>query len=103
MDKEIDEKLNICDPELIEDIKLAVDVEILPTEFTITDIERWLLKSDIKKNDGTAYAKISREQLVNYAKYTPVTKKRKQRVLYTNYTEKLFSFNPLIHCESGKL
>lgn len=89
------QSINMCDYALIEDIKLAVDVERLPREFTVSDIEDWMKKDHVKKLDGTPYPAISLELLANYSRYTPITKKRKHKVLYMSFNGKLFSFNPL--------
>lgn len=84
----------MCDRALIDDIKLGVEVEQLPHQFTTSDIDEWMQKHQIKKLDGTPYPPISRELLINYSRHTPVTKKRKQKVLYASLNEKVFSFNP---------
>ncbi|MBC8015141.1 MAG: hypothetical protein H7X79_05285 [Sporomusaceae bacterium] len=88
------ETIKMCDSTLIEDIKLAVDIERLPREFTVSDIDEWMKKDHITKLDGTAYPKVSLELLTNYSKHTPITKKRKQKVLYTSLNGQVFSFNP---------
>lgn len=84
----------MCERGLIYDIKLAVEVEQLPTEFTTEDIERWMNANEIKRVDGTPYPPISYELLANYSHFIPVTKKRKQKVLYMSPDGKQFSFNP---------
>jgi len=89
-----DESINMCDSALIEDMKLAVEVEKLPTQFTLSDIEEWMEKEDIKKLDGTSYPKVTIELLVNYSRYTPITKKRKKKVLYSSLNAQFFSFTP---------
>ncbi len=86
--------INMCDPALIHDIKLAVDVEQLPTQFTVEELTEWMKRENIKKNDGTSYPELSLELLTNYAKHTPITQKRKQKVLYCSHNGKVFSFNP---------
>lgn len=88
------EPIKMCDAALIEDMKLAVDTERLPTEFTLADIEEWMKNDQVKKLDGTPYPELSLELLTNYSLYTPITKKRKQKVLYVNSKGSLFSFNP---------
>ena len=88
------DSIMMCDRALIDDIKLGVEVEQLPTEFTVADIEHWMEKYQVKKIDGTPYPPISQELLTNYSLHTPITKKRKQKVLYTSPNGKLFSFNP---------
>ncbi len=88
------ESLVLCEASLIEDMKLAVDAEMLPTQFTISDIKKWMAEDHIQRPDGTLYPEITTELLYNYARHTPVTKKRKQKVLYVNSTSSLFSFNP---------
>ena len=84
----------MCDRALIDDIKLGVEVEQLPTQFTTAEIAEWMEKNQVKKLDGTPYPPISQELLINYSRHTPVTKKRKQKVLYASLNEKVFSFNP---------
>ncbi len=91
---EITDLINICDPELVHELKLAVDAERLPREFTTSDVLHWMKDEAIKKSDGTEYPKITRELLANYAKHTPVTKKRRQKVLYMSPNGKVFAFNP---------
>lgn len=88
------EPIKMCDAALIEDMKLAVDTERLPTEFTLTDIKEWIENDQVKKLDGTPYPEISLELLLNYSLHTPITKKRKQKVLYSSPNGRLFSFNP---------
>ncbi|EIW17115.1 MULTISPECIES: hypothetical protein [Pelosinus] len=88
------ESLVLCEASLIEDMKLAVDAEMLPTQFTISDIKKWMAEDQIQRPDGTLYPEITTELLYNYARHTPITKKRKQKVLYVNSTSSLFSFNP---------
>jgi hypothetical protein len=88
------ESLVLCEASLIEDMKLAVDAEMLPTQFTISDIKKWMVEDQIRKPDGTLYPEITTELLSNYSKYTPITKKRKQKVLYANPNSSIFSFNP---------
>ncbi|MBP2626399.1 MAG: hypothetical protein H6Q68_1110 [Firmicutes bacterium] len=88
------EPIEMCDAALIEDMKLAVDTERLPTEFTLADIEKWIKNDQVKKLDGTPYPEISLELLLNYSLHTPITKKRKRKVLYSSPNGRLFSFNP---------
>lgn len=88
------EVMNICDRALIDDIKLAVEIEQLPTQFTAQDIAQWMQANQVKKLDGTSYPPISTELLINYSHHIPVTKKRKQKVLYASLNERVFSFNP---------
>jgi len=90
----IENTLQVCDSSLIDQIKLAVDIEQLPTEFTTADIIEWMDNEHITKLDGTAYPTISHEQLTTYSTQTPITKKRKQKVLYCSLNGQLFSFNP---------
>lgn len=85
----------MCERALIYDIKLAVEVEQLPTEFTVQDIEQWMNTNEVQRADGTPYPPISLELLANYSRFIPITKKRKQKVLYMNLAGDLFSFNPL--------
>ena len=84
----------LCEYALIEELKLAVDAERLPTQFTISDIKQWIKNDHIKKNDGTLYPEVSAELLSNYSQHTPITKKRKQKVLYSSPNSRVFSFNP---------
>jgi hypothetical protein len=84
----------LCDYSLIEEMKLAVDAERLPTRFTTSDIRRWIEEDQIKKADGTSYPRVTAEMLSNYSQHTPITKKRKQKVLYTSPNSRMFSFNP---------
>ncbi|KYZ77366.1 hypothetical protein AXX12_04380 [Anaerosporomusa subterranea] len=84
----------MCDYALIEELKLAVDAERLPTRFTASDIKRWIENDNIKKADGTPYPRVSAEMLSNYSQNTPITKKRKQKVLYSSHNARVFSFNP---------
>ena len=84
----------MCDPSLIEDIKLTVDIERLPVQFSTAEIAEWMKTDNIKKVDGSAYQEITLELLTNYSLHTPITKKRKQKVLYTSEDGQLFSFNP---------
>ena len=93
-ENKIAEPIKMCDSSLIEEMKLAVDIERLPTEFTTSDIEQWMKKDNVKKLDGTPYPEISLELLTNYSQLTPITKKRKQKVLYSSLDGRLFSFNP---------
>ena len=88
------EPIKMCDPSLIEDIKLAVDIERLPTEFSAAEIAEWMKKDNITKLDGSPYPEMTFELLTNYSIHTPITKKRKQKVLYTSDNGQLFSFNP---------
>lgn len=88
------EPLKICDPSLIEDIKLAVDIERLPTQFTTAEIAEWIKTDNVKKLDGSAYPPITHELLKNYSQSIPITKKRKQKVLYSSLNGRVFSFNP---------
>ncbi|AJQ27194.1 hypothetical protein [Pelosinus fermentans] len=88
------ESLVLCEASLIEDMKLAVDAEMLPTQFTISDIKKWMVEDQIQRPDGTLYSEITTELLYNYSKHTPITKKRKQKVLYANANSSIFSFNP---------
>jgi len=88
------EPIKMCDPSLIDDIKLAVDIERLPTQFTTSDIAEWMKKDNIKKLDGSPYSEITHELLTNYSQHTPITKKRKQKVLYSSLNGRVFSFNP---------
>lgn len=90
----ITEPIKMCDAALIEDLKLAVDIERLATEFTFADIQEWIKKDQVKKLDGTPYPELSHELLLNYSLHTPITKKRKQKVLYSTPNGRLFSFNP---------
>jgi len=85
----------MCDSSLIVQMKLAVDIEQLPTQFTAADIEEWMKAENITKLDGTPYPPVTQELLLNYSKHTPITKKRKQKVLYTNHNGRIFSFTPL--------
>ena len=79
---------------MTEKIKLAVDIEQLPTEFTTSDIKDWMETEKITNVNGMAYAEITHELLTNYSAHTPITKKRKQKVLYCSLNGQLFSFNP---------
>ncbi len=88
------ESLVLCEASLIEDMKLAVDAEMLPIQFTIADVKKWMTKDQIKRPDGTHYPEITTELLYNYSKHIPITKKRKQKVLYANSKYSIFSFNP---------
>ena len=88
------ESVQMCEADLIDEMKLAVDAENLPTKFTTTDIFTWMKDFNIKRRDGSDYPSISRELLANYSKHTPITKKRKQKVLYTSPNGKVFSFIP---------
>lgn len=88
------EPIQMCDSSLIEDIKLAVDIERLPTQFTVADIAEWMKIDNVKKLDGSPYPAITHELLTNYSKNTPITKKRKQKVLYASPNGQIFSFNP---------
>ena len=90
----IAQPIKMCDSSLIEDIKLAVDIERLPTQFQVADIAEWMKKDNIKKLDGSPYPAITLELLTNYSQNTPVTKKRKQKVLYSSLNGRVFSFNP---------
>jgi hypothetical protein len=92
-DKKID-GLALCETSLIEDMKLAVDAEMLPTQFTASDVNKWMEEEEIKRSDGTLYQKITTELLANYSRHTPITKKRKQKVLYANSKFRVFSFIP---------
>jgi hypothetical protein len=97
MERKQDQSLDsiiLCEASLIEEIKLAVDAERLPTQFTSFDVKKWLKDDHIAKPDGTPYQEISTELLSNYSKYTPITKKRKQKVLYSSSNSRVFSFNP---------
>ena len=91
---QIAEPTQMCDPSLIEDIKLTVDIERLPVQFSTEEIAEWMKKDNIKKLDGSPYPEITLELLTNYSQRTPITKKRKQKVLYTSEDGQLFSFNP---------
>ena len=93
-DKNADQLIEMCDASLIEEIKLAVDAEKLPVRFTTADIVVWMKNENIVKPDGSPYDRISRELLENYSLHTPITKKRKRKVLYTSPNGKMFSFNP---------
>lgn len=84
----------LCEASLIEEMKLAVDAERLPTQFTAFDVKEWIKSDQITKSDGTPYDEISTELLLNYSKHTPVTRKRKQKVLYSSKNSRVFSFNP---------
>ena len=86
--------VTLCDYSLIEELKLAVDAERLPTRFTTSDIKRWIESDQIKKTDGTPYPRVTAEMLSNYSQNTPITKKRKQKVLYASPNTRVFSFNP---------
>jgi hypothetical protein len=86
--------ISLCEASLIEEIKLAVDAERLPTQFTSFDVKKWLKDDCITKPDGTPYQEVSTEILSNYSKHTPITKKRKQKVLYSSPNSRVFSFNP---------
>ena len=90
-----DQTVILCDPELIEEMKLAVDAERLPREFTTADALRWMEREAIKKLDGSAYPPLTRDLLLNYSKHTPITKKRKKKVLYSSPNGKVFAFHPL--------
>jgi len=84
----------LCEPSLIEEIKLAVDAERLPTQFSSFDVKKWMENDHITKSDGTPYQEVSTELLSNYSQYTPITRKRKQKVLYSSSNSRVFSFNP---------
>lgn len=88
------EPVIMCERDLIDDIKLGVEVEQLPPQFTTADIADWMEKYQIKRLDGTSYPPISLELLSNYSLHTPITKKRKQKVLYMDLTGRIFSFIP---------
>lgn len=88
------ESIILCEASLIEEIKLAVDAERLPTQFTSFDVKKWIKSDHITKSDGTPYPEISTELLSNYSRYTPITRKRKQKVLYASANSRVFSFNP---------
>jgi len=90
----IAEPLKMCDPSLIEDIKLAVDIERLPVQFSTDEIAEWIKTDNVKKLDGSSYPVITHELLSNYSQNTPITKKRKQKVLYSSSNGRMFSFNP---------
>jgi len=84
----------MCESSFIEEMKLAVEAERLPIQFTVSDIKQWVESDHITKPDGTLYQEISAELLLNYSRNTPITKKRKQKVLYTSKNSRFFSFNP---------
>lgn len=84
----------LCESSFIEEMKLAVEAERLPIQFTVSDIKQWVKSDHIRKPDGTLYQEISNELLLNYSQNTPITKKRKQKVLYTSKNSRMFSFNP---------
>lgn len=86
--------IKMCDPSLIEDMKLAVEIERLPIQFSTEEIAEWMKKDGIKKLDGSPYPPVTHELLSNYSLHTPVTKKRKQKVLYSSLNGRIFSFNP---------
>jgi len=86
--------IKMCDHSLIEDIKLTVDIERLPVQFSTAEIAEWMKQDNIIKIDGSPYPEITHELLTNYSLHTPITKKRKQKVLYTSLDGQLFSFNP---------
>ena len=88
--------IKMCDPSLIEDMKLAVDIERLPIQFSTAEIAEWMEKDNVKKLDGSPYEEITFELLTNYSQNTPITRRRKLKVLYFNLDDKLFSFNPFI-------
>jgi ABC-type uncharacterized transport system ATPase subunit len=88
------EVITICDRALIDDIKLGVEIEQLPTQFTTAEIAEWMKANDVKNPDGSPYPPITHELLLNYSLHIPVTKKRKQKVLYASLNERVFSFNP---------
>jgi hypothetical protein len=92
-DKNLDSIIE-CEPALIEEIKLAVDAERLPTQFTAFDVKKWIKSDHITKSDGTSYQEVSTELLSNYSQSTPITRKRKQKVLYSSPNSRVFSFNP---------
>jgi hypothetical protein len=91
---ETTKSIPLCEYSLIEELKLAVDAERLPTQFTTADIKQWIESDHITKADGTRYADISDELLSNYSLHTPITKKRKQKILYTSLDRQVFSFTP---------
>ncbi|AIF52294.1 hypothetical protein [Pelosinus sp. UFO1] len=84
----------LCEASLVEEMKLAVDAERLPTQFTAFDVKKWMKSDQITKSDGTPYDEISTELLLNYSKHTPITRKRKLKVLYSSANSRVFSFNP---------
>lgn len=86
--------LILCEASFIEELKLAVEAERLPIQFTAADIKEWVKSDHITKSDGTLYPEISTEMLLNYSQNTPITKKRKRKVLYTHKNSRIFSFNP---------
>ncbi len=43
------EVIPMCDRALIDDIKLGVEVEQLPTQFTTDEIKDWMEKNQVKK------------------------------------------------------
>ncbi len=88
------DSINLCEASLIEEIKLAVDAERLPTQFTSFDVKKWIKEDHITKSDGTAYQEVTTELLFNYSQHIPITKKRKRKVLYRSSNSRVFSFNP---------
>ena len=75
----------MCDPALIEDIKLAVDIERLPTEFTVADIKEWMRKRSMSQNLMVLPIQkfpSSYSLTIHYIRPSP--KKRKHKVLYTD-------------------
>lgn len=90
----INAPIALCESSFIEELKLAVEAERLPIQFTVSDIKQWMESDHIRKSDGTLYQEISTELLLNYSQNTPITKKRKQKVLYTSKNSRIFSFNP---------
>lgn len=92
-DKNLDSVI-LCEASLIEEIKLAVDAERLPTQFTSFDVKKWMKGDHITKSDGTPYQEVSTELLSNYSQHTPITRKRKLKVLYSSANSRVFSFNP---------
>jgi hypothetical protein len=88
------ETIPMCDASLIHEIKLAVEIEQLPTQFTTEELKEWMKRENIKKLDGTNYPELTLELLSNYSAHIPITKKRKQKVLYSSPNGKVFSFNP---------
>ena len=86
--------VQMCDPSLIEDIKLAVDIERLPVQFSTAEIAEWIKTDNVTKLDGSPYPALTHELLANYSLHTPITKKRKQKVLYSSSNGQMFSFNP---------
>lgn len=95
------ESLVLCEASLIEDMKLAVDAEMLPTQFTISDIKKWMAEDQIQRPDGTLYPEITTELLYNYARHTPITKNESRKFFMLILLPAFFPLIPFdINCNT---